>query len=242
MPVEAKSRTPKPVVEKAINLADPDVSDEILVAEAVRGNSAAFETLFERYQQRMFHVALSRLQNAEDAEDAVQQAFQQAFVHLKSFQGQSRFSTWLTRIAINEALMLLRKRRPGHLSIEGHQTVEEESLALEIKDSAVTPEEQYGQKEMRNVLTGAINELRPLLKDVVNLTEIGELSTRKTAEALGVRVGTIKARTFRARRLLRDKIAKRLGTRHGKISPALFSNSQPSRHSAYQAVFSASAG
>lgn len=242
MPVEAKSRTPKPVVENAINLADPDVSDEILVAEAVRGNSAAFETLFERYQQRMFHVALSRLQNAEDAEDAVQQTFQQAFVHLKSFQGQSRFSTWLTRIAINEALMLLRKRRPGHLSIEGHQTVEEESSALEIKDSAVTPEEQYGQKEMRNVLTGAINELRPLLKDVVNLTEIGEVSTRETAEALGVRVGTVKARTFRARRLLRDKIAKRLGARHGKISPALFSNSQASRHSAYQAVFSASAG
>jgi len=241
MQLESKSGTSNPAIENALSLGGPNVKDETLVAEAVRGNSAAFETLFQRYQQKMFHVALSRLQNPEDAEDAVQQTFQQAFVHLKSFQGQSRFSTWLTRIAINEALMLLRKRRPGHLSIEGHQTVDEESFALEIKDPAITPEEQYGQKEIHNVLSGAINELRPILKTVVNLSEIGELSTRKTADTLGVRVGTIKARTFRARRILRDKISKRLGARSGKVSAALFSGSQVARNSAYQAVFSASA-
>jgi len=242
MQPESTSGTPNPAVENVLNLAGPNVKDETLVAEAVRGSSAAFETLFERYQQKMFHVALSRLQNPEDAEDAVQQAFQQAYVHLKSFQGQSRFSTWLTRIAINEALMLLRKRRPGHLSIEGQQSADEENFTLEIKDTAITPEEQYGQKEMHNVLSGAINELRPILKTVVNLSEIGELSTRKTAETLGVRVGTVKARTFRARRLLRDKISKRLGARNGKVSAALFSSSQAARNSAYQAVFSATAG
>jgi len=245
MPVTTKLGTPQPAVENVLTLAGAnlrDMKDEALVAEAVRGNSAAFEILFERFQQKMFHVALSRLQNAEDAEDAVQQTFQQAFVHLKSFQGQSRFSTWLTRIAINEALMLLRKRRPGHLSIEGNQSVDEESYALEIKDTAVSPEERYGQKEMQNVLSRAINELRPILKTVVKLTEIGEVSTSKTAEALGIRVGTVKARTFRARRLLRDKIAKRLGARNGKVSAALFSSSQAGRHSAYQAVVSASLG
>jgi RNA polymerase sigma-70 factor (ECF subfamily) len=241
MRVEAKTGTPNPVIENVLSLGGANVKDETLVAEAVRGSSAAFETLFQRYYQKMFHVALSRLQNPEDAEDAVQQTFQQAFVHLKSFQGQARFSTWLTRIAINEALMLLRKRRPGHLSIEGHQTVDEENFALEIRDTAITPEEQYGQKELRSVLSGAINELRPILKSVVNLSEIGEFSTRKTAETLGVRVGTVKARTFRARRLLRDKIAKRLGASAGKVSAALFSSSQAARNSAYQAVFSASA-
>jgi RNA polymerase sigma-70 factor, ECF subfamily len=241
MQLQSKSGTSNPAIENTLNLRGLNVKDETLVAEAVRGNNAAFETLFERYQQKMFHVALSRLQNPEDAEDAVQQAFQQAFVHLKSFQGQSRFSTWLTRIAINEALMLLRKRRPGHLSIEGHQTVDDESFALEIKDPAITPEEQYGQKEIHNVLSGAINELRPILKTVVNLSEIGELSTSKTADTLGVRVGTVKARTFRARRILRDKISKRLGARSGKVSAALFSGSQVARNSAYQAVFSASA-
>ena len=245
MPVEAKLGTPQPAVENVLNLSGANLSDqkdEVLVTEAVRGNSTAFEILFERYQQKMFRVALSRLQNAEDAEDAVQQAFQQAFIHLRSFQGQARFSTWLTRIAINEALMLLRKRRPGHLSIEGHQSVDEESYTLEIKDPAVTPEERYGQKEMQNVLSGAINELRPILKNVVNLTEIGEVSTRKTAEALGVRIGTVKARTFRARRLLRDKIARRLGSRNGKVSASLFSSSQVAPRSPYQAVFSASVG
>jgi RNA polymerase sigma-70 factor (ECF subfamily) len=241
MPVQAKIGTSPAALENVLNLGPSNVNDETLVAEVVRGNSAAFETLFRRYQQKMLHVALSRLQNAEDAEDAVQQTFQQAFVHLKSFQGQSRFSTWLTRIAINEALMLLRKRRPGHLSIEGHQSLDEENFALEIRDKAITPEEQYGQKELNNVLSGAINELRPILKTVVKLSEIGELSTTKTAETLGVRVGTVKARTFRARRLLRDKLAKRLGARHGKVSGALFSNSQAARNSAYQAVFSASA-
>lgn len=240
MLTETKTRTPNPAVENSLNLGATNVKDEALVAEAVRGNSAAFETLFQRHHQKIFHVALSRLQNPEDAEDAVQQTFQQAFVHLKSFQGQSRFSTWLTRIAINEALMLLRKRRPGHLSIEGHQSVDDETFTLEIRDPAITPEEQYGQKEMNNVLSGAINELRPILKTVVNLSEIGELSTTKTAETLGVRVGTVKARTFRARRLLRDKIAKRLGARNGRVSAALFSSSQGARRTAYQAVFSAS--
>jgi RNA polymerase sigma-70 factor (ECF subfamily) len=241
MQLEAKTGTPKPIVDESVNLGGPNVKDEVLVAAAVRGSSAAFETLFQRYHKRMFNVALSRLQNPEDAEDAVQQAFQQAYVHLKSFQGQSRFSTWLTRIAINEALMLLRKRRPGHLSIEGHQTVDEESFALEIRDTAITPEEQYGQKELHNVLSGAIDELRPILKTVVNLSEIGELSTSKTAETLGIRIGTVKARTFRARRLLRDKIVKRLGARAGKVAAALFSTSQAARNSGYQAVFSTSA-
>jgi RNA polymerase sigma-70 factor (ECF subfamily) len=240
MRIETKSRTQKLTTESATNPVSLDAKDEALVAEAVRGSSAAFEILFQRYQQKMFHVALSRLQNAQDAEDAVQQTFQQAFVHLKSFQGQSRFSTWLTRIAINEALMLLRKRRPGHVSIEGHQTVDEENVALEIKDQAATPEEQYGLLEIHNVLSGAIDELRPILKTVVNLSEIGELSTRKTAETLGVRVGTVKARTFRARRLLRDKIAKRLGSRAGKAPVALFSRSRAARNNTYQAAFSVS--
>jgi len=241
MRVEAKSETPKLTIEYIAGPDSPKVKDETLVAEAVRGSSTAFETLFQRYHKKMFHVALSRLQNPQDAEDAVQQTFQQAFVHLRSFQGQSRFSTWLTRIAINEALMLLRKRRPGHFSIEDHQNSDDESFVFEIKDRSATPEEQCGQQELHDVLSGAIDELRPILKTVVNLSELGELSTGKTAEVLGVRVGTVKARTFRARRLLRDKIAKRLGARAVKAPAALFSRSQAARNTTFQAAFSASA-
>jgi RNA polymerase sigma-70 factor (ECF subfamily) len=242
MRVEAKSTTPKLTLQNASDPGTQKVKDETLVAEALQGSSSAFETLFRRYQQRMFHVALSRLQNPQDAEDAVQQAFQQAFTHLASFQGQSRFSTWLTRIAINESLMLLRKRRPGHISIEGHQTFGDETVALDIKDRAATPEEQYVQRELHDVLSGAIDELRPILKTVVKLCEIGEISNTKTANALGVKVGAVKARTFRARRLLREKIAKRLGARAGRTPAALFSRSQAAANSTYQVAFSAVAG
>src|ERR1700739_592885 len=204
MRVEARNTSPMLTPQNASDPASQPgtqkVKDETLVAEALRGSSAAFETLFRRYQQRMFHVALSRLQNTQDAEDAVQQAFQQAFIHLASFQGQSRFSTWLTRIAINEYLMLLRKRRPGHISIDGRQNFDDETVTLDIRDRAATPEEQYGEREVNDVLTGAINELRPALKTVVKLCEISGVSTTKTANALGVKVGAIKARTFRCRR------------------------------------------
>jgi RNA polymerase sigma-70 factor, ECF subfamily len=242
MRVEARNTTPKLTLQNASDPGSHKVKDETLVAEALQGSSAAFETLFRRYQQRMFHVALSRLQNPQDAEDAVQQAFQQAFIHLASFQGQSRFSTWLTRIAINESLMLLRKRRPGHISIESHQSFDDETVALDIKDRAATPEEQYGQRELHDVLSGAIDELKPILKTVVKLCEIGEVSNTKTADALGLKVGAVKARTFRARRQLREKIAKRLGARAGKTAAALFSRSQAASNSTYQVAFSGVAG
>jgi len=115
-------------------------------------------------------------------------------------------------------------------------------VTLDIRDRAATPEEQYGERELNDVLTGAINELRPALKTVVKLCEISEVSNTKTANALGVKVGAIKARTFRARRLLREKIAKRLGARAGKTPSALFSRSRAAANSTYQAAFSAAAG
>ena len=211
-------------------------------AEGKKRDDVMFAELIGPSQERVYRLALRITRNTEDAEDVQQETLLKVHRKLGQFEGRSRLTTWISRIAINEALMLLRKRRPGHLSIEGHQSVDEESFTLEIKDPAISPEERYGQKEMQNVLSGAINELRPILKTVVDLSEIAELSTSKTAEALGVRVGTVKARTFRARRLLREKIAKRLGARNGKVSAALFSTSQAARHSAYQAVFSTSAG
>src|ERR1035438_9405517 len=97
-----------------------DQLDELLVAEVLKGSSIAFGDLFVRFERKMFQVAMRVLHHQEDAEDAVQQAFKSAFVHLAGFKGQSRFSTWLTRITINEAVMLLRKRRPRHFSSAGN--------------------------------------------------------------------------------------------------------------------------
>jgi RNA polymerase sigma-70 factor (ECF subfamily) len=196
--------------------------DEQLVTAAMRGSGAAFAMLFERYERRMFRLVLKLLRNREDAEDAVQQAFQRAFVHLKSFQGQARFSTWLTRIAINEALMMLRKRRPNQLSLTGNAIIEEENATLDIEDEAETPEQRYQQQELRGILTDAIGELRPKLRKVVHMHELGELTTENTAAALGLATGTVKARTFRARRVLRGKLIKRMGWRKGEVAGTLF--------------------
>lgn len=185
--------------------------DEYLVREAKGGTEAAFGILFRRYQQRMLYIASRILRNHEDAEDAVQQAFERAFLRLNDFQGDARFSTWLTRITINEALQLLRKRRPGHTSLENHTSHDETVSALEIEDATATPEERLNQREMHSMLNKAIGELRPLLRKVVELYEIGEMSSGKAAEALGLRSGTVKARAFRARRMLRRKLDAQLG-------------------------------
>jgi RNA polymerase sigma-70 factor, ECF subfamily len=185
--------------------------DEYLVREARRGSDAAFGILFQRYQQRMIHIANRILRNREDAEDAVQQAFGRAFLRLEAFQGESRFSTWLTRIVINEALQLLRKRRPGHSSLENRTAKDGTVSAWEIEDAAVTPEERVNRQEMHGMLNEAIGELRPILRTVVKLYEMDEMSSGKAAQALGLTNGTVKARAFRARRLLRRKLDLRLG-------------------------------
>ena len=214
----AQSAQMEMVAEREQNKA----RDEQLVTAAIRGSDAAFGMLFERYERRMFHLALKLLRNREDAEDAVQQAFQGAFVHLKSFQGQARFSTWLTRIAINEALMMLRKRRPNQLSLTGNAVIEEENVSLDIEDEAETPEELCQQQELRSLLNDTIGELRPKLRKVVQMHELGELTTENTAAALGLATGTVKARTFRARRVLRGKLIKRMGWRKGEVGGTLF--------------------
>jgi RNA polymerase sigma-70 factor, ECF subfamily len=184
--------------------------DAQLVREAARGSNAAFGVLFQRCQHRMFLIANRILRNREDAEDAVQQAFEHAFVNLHSFQGDSRFSTWITRIVINEALQLVRKRRPGQTSLEAN-TPEGATKPLEIEDRAPSPEERCNENELNGALHEAIGELRPILRSVVQLYEIGELSSEKTARKLGLTNTTVKARAFRARRLLRRKLVSRLG-------------------------------
>lgn len=196
--------------------------DDVLVNEAAQGSEAAFEVLFQRYQQKMFHIANRIVRNREDAEDAVQQAFKHAFVHLRAFQGDARFSTWLTRISINEALQLLRKRRPGHTSLENHTAQDGSVAPLEIQDEGATPEENYEQQEMRGILNEAIGELRPILRKVVDLYEIGELHSGEAAQVLGLSNGTVKARAFRARRLLRQKLEVRMRVKNHTGKTFLF--------------------
>jgi RNA polymerase sigma-70 factor (ECF subfamily) len=145
--------------------------------------------------------------NWEDAEDVLQQCFQKAFIHLRKFEGESLFSTWLTRIAINEALMLLRKKRGSReVPIAESITEDETVLPLDFPDSGPNPEDSCLQREQERILSAAVNELTPGMREVIELRVLGELSTGETAQVMGLSVGAVKARVFHGRRKLRKRL------------------------------------
>jgi RNA polymerase sigma-70 factor, ECF subfamily len=187
-------------------MSDP-AGERTLVVAAKNGDEQAFETLFKRYQRRTFAVVLRYTRVVEDAEDIVQQSFYKAFVHLCQFQGESSFSTWLTRIAINEALMFLR-------SIGAVRKVSIDDIldagsadSLGIPDSNPDPETRCSQREEARILSKAVRNLRPRLRTTIVLSELRELSTSETARRMGLSVATVKARRFRGKRELRQKLA-----------------------------------
>jgi len=182
---------------------DP-ADDETLVLAAKSGNKQAFGILATRYRQRIFQAALRYARVPQDAEDIVQQALQKAFIHLHSFEGKSSFSTWLTRIAINEALMLLRKGRSvREVWLEDTSGEETDAPAMEIADSGPDPEEIYSLKEERKTLFTAMSMLTPLERTAIELRDLAELSTLETARHLGLSVAAVKARVFHGRAKLR---------------------------------------
>ena len=188
------------------------VADEnaALVAGAKTGDARAFELLVERNERKIFSMAQSITRNREDAEDVVQQSFQKTFIHLKKFQGESLFSTWLTRIAINEALMLLRRKRGSReVPIAESTTEGETALLLDIPDSGPNPEASCLQREQERILSAAVSELTPGMRKAIELRELGELSTRETARVMGLSVGAVKARVFHGRRKLRETLRQR---------------------------------
>ena len=183
----------------------PD-NESSLVAAAKSGDISAFETLVSRYERKIYRLAQHITQNNEDAEDVSQEAFLKAFEHLGEFQGNSRFYTWLVRIAVNQALMKLRKRRNKDVSLDEDIETEENFIPREIEDWGPSPEERYTQEELARILSQVIGELDPSFRLVFQLRDIDELSTEETAEALGISVPAVKSRLLRARLKLRDKL------------------------------------
>jgi RNA polymerase sigma-70 factor (ECF subfamily) len=180
--------------------------DAALVAGAQTGDARAFELLVQRHEGKIFSLAHRMTRNREDAEDVVQQSFQKAFIHLKKFEGESLFSTWLTRIAINEALMLLRRKR-GTREVPIESNAEDETtLPLDIPDAGPNPEDSCLQREQERILSAAVKELKPGMRKVIELRELGELSTGETAQVMGLSVGAVKARIFHGRRKLRQTL------------------------------------
>jgi RNA polymerase sigma-70 factor (ECF subfamily) len=141
-------------------------------------------------------------QNREDAEEVTQEAFFRAFTHLEGFKGDSRFSTWLTRIAINEALMKLRRRRPT-VSLDGERETENGVVIHEVEDWGPSPEQRYSQQGLQHILSEAMGQLSPDLRLVTQLRDVEEFSTEETAQILGLSVSAVKSRSHRARITLR---------------------------------------
>jgi len=178
-------------------------SDGTLVAATKRGDTQAFEELVLRHKQRVLAVAQRITNNREDAEDVAQESFHKAFLHLDAFQERSRFSTWLTRIAMNEAFMLLRRRRGVFegLPVNPDDGVNFGSEAF--VDHGPNPEESCSQRERKQLLTEAINRLGPTIRTTILLREIEERSVKETARLLGTSMTAVKARVFQGRRKLR---------------------------------------
>jgi RNA polymerase sigma-70 factor (ECF subfamily) len=191
-------------------------SDSILVAVIKNGESQAFEFLMKRHEARTFSLAFRITRNREDAQDVVQQSFHKAFAHLDRFQGKSSFSTWLTRIVINEGLMFLRRTRARkEVRLDYMKSESEDLFPLEIPDRGENPEEIYERLQDEGILHEAMNHLGADLRTVV-LLQLEERTIRETAEILGLGIATLKARLFRARQKLHVLLTRGPELRRGR--------------------------
>jgi RNA polymerase sigma-70 factor (ECF subfamily) len=178
--------------------------EESLLAAAKGGDRTALGELLERSTDKVLHTALRITRNREDAEDAVQETFLSALLHLHDFDGRSRFSTWLTRIAINAALLRLRKNhRSREVPIETKADLGEEPKQYELADAIADPEQWYVEHERHRILREAIFNLRPTLRKAVEAYHFKERSVRETAEMLDISMEAVKGRLYHARAVLR---------------------------------------
>jgi len=193
----------------AVNVHRP--SDARLVEAAQKGHPTAFDTLCERYARRVFRTAHRVTRNREDAEDAVQDALMRAFVHIRDFDGRSSFVTWLTRIAINSALMILRKRRTTlEVVTKDRDDIAVAEESYKIPDRAPNPERRYLQNEQARALKKAVQALRPSLREVVEIQQFQERSLQETAEMMSISVAAAKSRLLHARVALRKSTVLKL--------------------------------
>jgi len=183
--------------------------ESALVARAREGDLSAFNALVTEYSRKIYRLAKHITQNDEDAEDVLQETFLKAFEHLPDFHGQSKFYTWIVRIAVNESLMKLRKRKSDR-SVPLDEPVDtgDDTVVREIAVWEENPEQKYSREELGKILDEAVDSLKPPFRTVFVLRDIEELSTEETAEALGISVPAVKSRLLRARLQLREKLTR----------------------------------
>ena len=190
-----------------VDAARSEDTDEKLVERARAHDGAAFELLMRRHNQRVYRVVRSILRDVDEIEDVIQQAYLQAFTHLDQFGGNARWSTWVCRIAINEALARIRQRG-RFVSIDA---ASEESMADFSKAPTSDPERTAAGREFGHLVERAIDGLPDIYRSVLILREVEEMTTEETAAVLDVEVDVIKTRLHRARAALRDAIEDRVG-------------------------------
>jgi RNA polymerase sigma-70 factor (ECF subfamily) len=185
------------------------IDESAVVMQAREGDTEAFGELVRRYEGRIFRLAQHVTQNREDAEDVLQETFMKAYEHLDQFKGDSKFYTWIVRIAVNQALMKLRRRKTDK-SVSLDETIDtgEDMVVREIAAWGEDPEQQLSREELGGILDTAIQSLEPLYRSVFVLRDIEELSTEETAEMLGLSVPAVKSRLLRARLQLREKLTR----------------------------------
>lgn len=189
----------------AVGIAD---EENELVARAQAGDLAAFETIVQRYEPRIFRLARHMLGDAADAEDVLQETFIKVYSKIGQFQRHSRLYTWIVRIAVNEALMKLRRRRGSVISLDEDISGPEGGLPREVSDWHPNPEQQFQTTELGDILQRSLEALSLPYRLVFQLRDIEELSTEETAEALGLTPAAVKSRLLRARLQLRERLAK----------------------------------
>lgn len=188
---------------------DAATEELALVQAAKRGEVSAFEQLVKRYDRNIFRIAQHITQNREDAEDVTQDAFLKAYENLEQFQGNSKFYTWLVRIAVNESLMKLRRRRTDRtVSLDEDIKTEEDTMPREVADWSPNPEQLYKQGELKEILRKTIQGLPASFRTVFVLRDVEGLSTEETAEALNLSIPAVKSRLLRARLQLRERLNK----------------------------------
>jgi RNA polymerase sigma-70 factor, ECF subfamily len=199
-------------------------SDDLdLVHASKNGDVAAFEQLVKRYDRKLLRIAQSITHNKEDSQDAVQETFLKAYQNLSAFREDSKFSTWLIRITVNQSLMKLRKQRTTReASLDEDFQAEGDVLPKEITDWAPNPEQLYWASELRDILIKCMEELSPILRMVFVLRDIEELTIDQTAEVLSVSETAVKARLWRARLQLRELLSEYFGTRPHSARGQLF--------------------
>jgi RNA polymerase sigma-70 factor (ECF subfamily) len=178
------------------------------------GNPEEFSRLVNMYSSKIYRLAIKMLTHQQDAEDVLQETFLKAYRGLKSFDGRSKLSTWLFRIATNEALMILRRKQPEFVSIDDSTETEEgEQEPVQIIDWCCLPENEFLSEETKKLLDAAVQTLPESLKVVFLLRDINDLSTHETAEVLGLSDTAVKTRLSRARLRLREELSVYFGER-----------------------------